>query len=207
MYPIELLESVIKTPEEYRDMLWPWLNERELSSFCESKVFYHQRRSWVAFTVWQNQSRKGIAGDYRQVNSRAFKDDVRSAWRVFVEAFQLKDAGFDEYNEALRTLLAQYGFTRPFQVEEDPQRQDKATEWIEYMGYEHAMHYMHTRALKRLQPAFDEEWKTLVDSIVLQPHETQETFLGYWTPDDRIDEAHKRVKRAAQVAQVAYTNL
>lgn len=47
------------------------------------------------------------------------------------------DWGFRDYTESVTTRLTKYGFTRPFQLEHNLDRQDKLTTWIEYLGYEH----------------------------------------------------------------------
>ncbi|POS72348.1 hypothetical protein DHEL01_v209259 [Diaporthe helianthi] len=96
---------------------------------------------------------------------------VQGAYDYFVLAFR---RGSPTYTEAVEKLLAEYGFTQPFQFHQEPTQQDKLTTWIEYLGYECWLHYRHARRVKRMQPKFDAAWKTLVDANLLRPFETQE---------------------------------
>ncbi|CAJ2508691.1 Uu.00g137170.m01.CDS01 [Anthostomella pinea] len=45
--------------------------------------------------------------------------------------------GFRDYVEAMRRRLAGHDFTQPFELDEDPKKQDRLTTWIEYLGYEY----------------------------------------------------------------------
>ncbi|KUI73277.1 hypothetical protein VM1G_11896 [Cytospora mali] len=78
------------------------------------------------------------------------------------------------YTEAVKKFLAEYSFTRPFQFHEDPAQQDKSTTWLEYLGHECWVHCRFASRVKCMQPKCDAAWKTLVDSSVLRPFETEE---------------------------------
>jgi hypothetical protein len=83
---------------------------------------------------------------------------------------------FPEYVEEFKRRLPQHGFTRTFQLDEDPKQQDKLTAWIEYLNFEYSWYDRYTRSFKRLQPEYDEAWQKLVDSGVLRPGETDVTL-------------------------------
>ena len=102
----------------------------------------------------------------------------------------------------MKKLLAEYGFTRPFQPHDDLARQDKLTTWIEYLGSEYARHYRYNRLLKKLQPEYDQAWKTLEDAKVLRPFETEEyicTIKSAYHQDSEEEQAAAAVKSAAAV--------
>ncbi|KAI0193988.1 hypothetical protein EV127DRAFT_405609 [Xylaria flabelliformis] len=82
------------------------------------------------------------------------------------------DKGFTVYVEAVIGRLARHGFTRSFQLKEDPKQQDKLTEWIEYLNFEYWWVDWYTASIERLKPARDKAWQELVDSKVLKPGET-----------------------------------
>ena len=63
--------------------------------------------------------------------------------------------------------LTEHGFTQSFQLDEDPERQDKLTTWIEYLDFEYWWYDKDMRFVKRHQPQYDEAWKKLVDLKVL----------------------------------------
>lgn len=113
---------------------------------------------------------------------------------------------FPGYIEEVKRRLTKHGFTRMFQLDEDPQRQDKLTTWIEYLNYEYSWHDRYTRLFKRQQPKYDEAWKKLVDSGVLRPGETDEslrtTESSYRQLKER-DQARDAVKFAKAAAHAA----
>ncbi|KAH8746635.1 hypothetical protein F5883DRAFT_721544 [Diaporthe sp. PMI_573] len=100
------------------------------------------------------------------------------------------------YTEAVKELLAEYGFTRPFQFHEDPTHQDKLTTWID-------------RA-KRMQPKYDAAWKTLVDANVLRPFETEEYVCNLESSVQRQseeDQATRAVTLAKSAANAVLTSV
>ena len=166
IHPVHFLDSdnVIK----HHDMSWPWTDRTGPSGETKGREYHYQRDSWRIFRAWQVRFR------------RLGRQEPRSAvWKRFVEDFDLADGGIDEYSGALQRLLRQCGFRRPFRLQEDPKRQDKVTEWIEYLGYECAVLYHHWRTLKLLRPNVDEAWRKLVEAKGLLPHKTREYILGH----------------------------
>ena len=202
LYPIDLVEKIAKDPKAYRDMLRPW-NDTPLGTDPEGKfrdwgVFWRQFESWRSFRAWQKLHRKDFSGrrDAWFYAGRAYKS--------FVRAYELWDDGLPEYAEAVKKLLAQHGFTRPFQFHEDPTQQDKLTTWIEYLGYECWVSETYTRFLQSKQPSYDEAWKKLVDSNVLRSFETEDYVCGIkcWIQHDfEENEAWKAVESARSAAK------
>lgn len=116
------------------------------------------------------------------------------------------DDYFRVYVEQVKRRLTQHGFTRIFQLEKDPKRQDKLTTWIEYLNYEYSWFDRYARSVKRLQPQHDEDWKKLVDSGVLRPPETEEHLLTDESAFQRQSEwatARNAVKSAEAAAKAA----
>ena len=197
LYPIELLEDVAKDPEAYRDMLLPWLHSpaEELDGDSHPwKVFGKQFWSWKQFRRWQTHSRREGRPRYVEVESRWVPVD--RAYNVFVWEFR---RGSSNYTETVKKLLAPLGFTRPFQFHEDPTQQDSLTTWIEYLGFEYALHYKYDLYVKEHQPDYDKAWKTLVDAKVLRPSDTEEYICDIeaaFQAQHEEDQAEKAVKRA-----------
>ncbi|KAL2175393.1 uncharacterized protein P884DRAFT_206220 [Thermothelomyces heterothallicus CBS 202.75] len=114
--------------------------------------------------------------------------------------------GFPEYVAEARRRLAKHGFTRDFQLDEDPTRQDKLTTWIEYLNYEYAWYDRYERSINHLRPEYEEAWKKLVDSGVLQPGETDKNLRTIESSARRQaeeDQAEEAVKSAERVARAA----
>ncbi|KAH8743245.1 hypothetical protein F5883DRAFT_48465 [Diaporthe sp. PMI_573] len=172
LYSIDLVDEVAKDPFSHWDMLRPWVDypadsdpDPDTDSGVSWNVFWRQLRSWRMFRYWQKfnrDDRTGWDGPYYE---------VWAAYERFVWVFRRKSP---TYTEAVKKLLAEYGFTRPFQFHEDPTQQDKLTTWIEYLGYECWVHYRYASRVKHMQPEYDAAWKALVDSSILRPFETEE---------------------------------
>ncbi|KAK3302818.1 uncharacterized protein B0T15DRAFT_504125 [Chaetomium strumarium] len=132
-----------------------------------------KRQDLEAGTWWP-----GMTDDeYRQTLRVWFNRD--EYWRYREYFLWLREdngrGGFPEYVAEAKRRLAKHGFTRTFQLDKDPARQDKLTTWIEYLNYEYSWHDRYERSIKRLRPEYDEAWKKLVDSGVLRPGETDQT--------------------------------
>ncbi len=148
-------------------------------------------------------------GEYREILS--YWQTRENDWEVFESQMRLwRDFGrwqqknreegrFPKYVEGVKGRLAEHGFTRSFQLDEDPERQDKLTTWIEYLDYEYWWYDKKMRFVKRHQPRYDEAWKKLVDSNVLRPSETEE-FI--WNLDSSFQHAGEE-DRAERVVESA----
>lgn len=63
--------------------------------------------------------------------------------------------------------------TSSFELNQDPERQDKLATWIEYLSYECTIYDQHAR-YKHSEPRYIKALKKLQDSRILRPHETVE---------------------------------
>ena len=138
----------------------------------------------------------------------------RSNWRDFCrwQRRNREEGRFPKYVEGVKGGLAEHGFTRSFQLEEDPERQDKLTTWIEYLDFEYWWYDKEMRFVKRHQPRYDEAWKKLVDSQVLRPSETEEFICNiesafqHASEEDQAEKAVESAKSAVMSAQKAMTD-
>ena len=144
---------------------------------------------WREFSRWQTYNRR----------KPSETDQRLLAYESFSWHFQRKAPN---YTEALRALLAQYDFTRPFQLQDDSAKQDALTTWIEYLGFVCAAHYRFTRVIQHHQPTHDEGWKALMDSGVLKPFETRE-YLEDLKSASRHESEADQALQAVQLAQSA----
>jgi hypothetical protein len=124
-------------------------------------------------------------------------------WEQFVKrkGHTTEQQGFPEYAEALKERLTKHGFTRTFQLDEDPARQDKLTTWIEYLGYQYWWYDQH-EVYKRFQGRYDAAWKKLVDAKVLRPFETVESITNFDSLVQRVGE-EERAEKAVESAKSA----
>ncbi|KAI0549732.1 hypothetical protein F4679DRAFT_595523 [Xylaria curta] len=117
--------------------------------------------------------------------------------------------GFHDYAEAVKRRLARHGFTQPFELDEDPKKQDKLTTWIEYLNYEYWWLDKYTSDIERLEPGHDKAWQELVDMDILRPHETKEFVRTMASPMERQaeeDQAMKAVQMAKSEAMRIYVS-
>lgn len=105
----------------------------------------------------------------------------------------------------MKARLTKYGFTRPFQLDRDLDRQDRLTTWIEYLGYEYYSYDRAASFVKRFQRQHDEAWEQLVDSNVLEPNETYEVICIIETTFRHANE-EERAEKAAQLATSAVSS-
>ncbi|TVY64159.1 hypothetical protein LSUE1_G008648 [Lachnellula suecica] len=157
-HPISLGYDVANNLEEYREILSFW--NTSSSDPYGWMVFGPQLHKWKQF---------------RESQRRMRTDGPLEVGSVF-PARPAKPGRFAAYCPGLHHRLARHGFERSVQLNEDPDRQDKLTTWIEYLDYEYVQYGKPANTIKRLQQQYDEAWKKLVDSEVLKPFETEESF-------------------------------
>ncbi len=145
---------------------------------------------------------------------QTYDDDWRKQlqrWKEF-RARQPSTRGEDKftaYIKALKSRLARHGFTQKYQLNKDPDRQDKRTAWIEYLSYEYEVYEQYTKFIKCRQQHYNNAWKVLVDSKLLRPFETQEFLddisspLQYKKEEMEAKEAMESAISAAAAAQQA----
>jgi hypothetical protein len=156
-------------------------------------------------------------GEYREILSywQLVNHDAEGrVWKVFRSQMgnwqhfgrwqrKNREAGrFPKYVEGVKGGLAEHGVTRSFQLEEDPERQDKLTTWMEYLDFEYWWYDKDMRFVKRHQPRYEEAWKKLVDSQVLRPSETEEFICSIDSAFRRAGERNQ-AERAVESAKSA----
>jgi len=151
-------------------------------------------------------------GEYREILS--FWQRGSNDWKVFgrqmgewrrFRAWQQnnrEEGRFPKYVEGVKGGLAEHEFTRSFQLDEDLERQDKLTTWIEYLDYEYWWYDKDMRFVKRHQPRYDEAWKKLVDSKVLRSSETEEFICNIDSAFQRASE-RMQAEKAVESAKLA----
>ncbi|KJZ69501.1 hypothetical protein HIM_11098 [Hirsutella minnesotensis 3608] len=229
LYPISLLEQVSRDPEGYRKMLWPFWNypRDHAPSWL---VFQSQLKRWQDFRKWQNDNRgledddDGFSAYVKRRKRGCIKDgDVKTLAAIEADPEDLKSGdwweykqkirrwqrrwqrehgcnGFSDYVNAVMRRLARHGFTRPFELQEDPKLQDKLTTWIEYLCFEYWWLDRYTDSIERLKPDHDRRWQELVDKKIPKPHETKDFIRT--TPSSmqrqKEDDQAREAKRAAE---------
>ena len=109
--------------------------------------------------------------------------------------------------------LVEHGSTQSFQLDEDPEQQDKLTAWIEYLDFEYWWYDKDMRSVKRRQPRCDEAWKKLVESQVLRPSETEDFICNISSAfqsaseEDQAEIAVESAKSAVISAEKAVADL
>ncbi|RDA91471.1 hypothetical protein CP533_4594 [Ophiocordyceps camponoti-saundersi (nom. inval.)] len=230
LYPISLLEQVCRNAEKYRDMLLPfWKYPRNSGDACG--VFERQLKRWRAFRSWQVDNR-GLEDDedsfpanVERMKRLSAKDEfgelakteAKLSWlnhgwlenrreRMWQQRWQ-RESGcntFSDYVDAARRRLARHGFTQPFELREDPKKQDRLTTWIEYLCFEYWWLDQYTDSIQRLKPHHDRRWQELVDMKITKPHETEESIrttastMAYAAEQRQAWEAKQRAEAEAK---------
>ena len=145
MVPYGPYRAVSKNPGEYRHLLWPWQEVSDHQHAIDWEVFSKQYLRWYQFGYWQRAQREEYHGCIPRY----------TAWA--------------------KKLLARFSLSQPFEFDEDPERQDQLTTWIEYLAYEYSV------CLKYSWYKRDEEWCHLQwvrveNSGLLKPHETYDAM-------------------------------
>ncbi|KJZ76552.1 hypothetical protein HIM_03888 [Hirsutella minnesotensis 3608] len=233
LYQIGLLEDVSKNPDKYCEMLRPWQNR--LDTMKSWFVFQRQWKSWDDFRKWQRDNRGledddgGFPGYVERLRRLWEKDgytsgleDIRadpsrlkSGWelRQLLRQRQRRNHrehdcdGFSDYVEAARRRLARHDCNLPFDLKEDPKKQDKLTTWVEYLNFEYWWLDKHNEYVERHRPHHDKAWQEILDSKLLQSHETLEYIRTFQcTLRHGADEQRARedVKTAMSEAEEVY---
>ncbi|TPX10723.1 uncharacterized protein E0L32_008292 [Thyridium curvatum] len=162
----------------------------------------HKRDNIVARRRWPGMTED----EYREMQWKRFNEEEDD--RYWYQFYWLRDdhgrGGFTEYVAEAKRRLARHGFTKAFEFDRDPTRQDKLTTWIEYLNYEYSWLDKHRRYLTKLQPAYDKGWQKVVDSGVLRHGETAAGFCNIESAFRRQSE-EDAVKKAFEDAKQAGT--
>ena len=184
-YPISLIKDVSENPRKYYEMLWVWSPK-----IGDWDVFKQQLWRWQDFRCWQRDHRgvfeksnhaanvtwrkrlytklgdtwnlSQLEGDEKLLNDFEWWKFYRKSKRKNVSQFR-GDYGFPKYIEAVKKRLAQHGFTRALELDQDHTRQDKLTTWMEYLYYESWWHDRHIAEFKSQQTCYEMAWKEVVD--------------------------------------------
>ncbi|KAL7894885.1 hypothetical protein HDV64DRAFT_271489 [Trichoderma sp. TUCIM 5745] len=167
-YPIHLLDAVSKNPTQYRELLLFWQGDYNHDPERWSVVFGNQLFAWEEFRGWQGRMRE------------RYKDN------------------FSQLTEGVKREVARLSVTQPFELDPDPKRQDKLTEWIEYMSFEYIMHRRY-KWTKNHEAWYRKGWQKLVDSQVLRPSDT----IEYVTSNECESERRRELPQAEQAVEYA----
>lgn len=156
---IQELSHILAEPMVRYKAILSWLSDdpdSEIGDGVIKTVFSRQFTRWWDFrkSQWDNRgidnsegglsvfleaSRrryKGIGGQ-AMVSAPSFEETIRRQWQQKPASRQLPDSqAFPAYREAVERRLALYHFIRPLQLKENPRRQTKWTNWLEYLSYE-----------------------------------------------------------------------
>jgi hypothetical protein len=206
-YDFRRLQRFARGQSTYDYWRSEWEHERKANSLLPAIMQVRANTKYAEATEedweFQWQRHKEDFGDSRVVEVSG----QNRPWEQFVErqGHTPEQQGFPEYVEALKERLARHGFTRTFELDKDPDQQDKLTTWIEYLGYEYWWYDQHADFYKRRQRLHDEAWKKLVDSKVLRPGETVEVIHNIKTSYQHASEEQK-AKKAVQSAMSAVSS-
>ncbi|PGH02344.1 hypothetical protein AJ80_08866 [Polytolypa hystricis UAMH7299] len=133
-------------------------------------------------------------------------------WDIFVGP-QPPTAGekdrFPAYIKAVEERLRRHGFTRTFELDKDPARQDRLRTWIEYLAHEYWWYDIEAPS-KRQQRRYNDAWGKLVGSEVLTPFDTQESVCSVesgFAEQHKEKEAKKAVESAESAVNLAQKTL
>ncbi|OAT11121.1 hypothetical protein, variant [Blastomyces gilchristii SLH14081] len=195
--------ELFENPGEDRDLLLFWVPG---NSAREEHLFSIQCHRWKTFRKFQRFMRERNIEDERAIYIYSGHDfsELRE-WKSFI-GHQKPVAGeegrFPIYARAVKDRLVRHEFTRTFQLDEDPTKQDSLTTWIEYLGYEYWWYDRY--ALTEGQQAWlDSKWKDVVASQVLKPFETLESVCGFEAIMQRTSEL-VRSQEAVESAKCAF---
>lgn len=134
-------------------------------------ILYHSGEYRKILSFWQNGLDQWTVFRYQLFEWNYFRSNQR---------FQRRSRHrFSSYCQKLPDHLSRQGFVHAFQLDENPDEQDKLTTWIECLGCESIKHKMHLCDVNRRQPQFNEAWKNLIDSGVLSPLDTAESLWAF----------------------------
>ncbi|KAI2618211.1 hypothetical protein GGR54DRAFT_640779 [Hypoxylon sp. NC1633] len=237
LFPVDIILDVNRDPEKYGELLRPWMESPDSVSatriFQRQRNRWHDFRKWQydnrdldddsdTFLAFVEQRKHVIQRDYlpetqakRLAEIEADPSCLRPLWEVVQlgrerQMYHCRERGckgFRDYTTAVKRRLTRHGFTQPFELNEDPKKQDKLTTWVEYLNYEYWWLDKFTSDIERLEPGRDKAWQELVDKKILKSHETMEfvrTVASGIEIQTEKDQAWKAVQRAESEAKRIY---
>ncbi|KAI1179684.1 hypothetical protein F4777DRAFT_442439 [Nemania sp. FL0916] len=179
----ELLLETSRNAEANREIFAPWLDDQVIENRDDDvlPLFSTQLADWQSFRhKWQldnrgKQAAEGFSaflesqkkefvhsGESRLLSDPAFETSVRSMWEAAKRHLELSGReGFTAYTQAVKDRLRSHNFTQPFQLSEDPRRQDARTTWIEYLNYLYWWQDRYAASMKTVEPRFRKAWDNL----------------------------------------------
>ncbi|KAL7922903.1 hypothetical protein ACQKWADRAFT_320562 [Trichoderma austrokoningii] len=219
-YSIDFIQDVHRAPDKDSKMLPPWeegivpaslwgIFQRRMRSWQYFRKWQSDHRGHETddggFSAYVERQKRWIQKGYpprsraeRLAEIEADPSCLKSGWkeeqslrerqRRLYEEFGCR--GLRDYAEAVKRQLARHGFTQPFELDEDPKKQDRLTTWIEYLSYQYWWLDEYIRDTERLEPEHDKLWQELVDDKILWPHETKEFVRIIASLEERLKEDH-----------------
>ncbi|KAL8354467.1 hypothetical protein RB601_004050 [Gaeumannomyces tritici] len=171
---------------EYQHLLRPWLDDIARGSYFRGwwggtkadypwGVFQKQQQRWVMFRRWQRDNRDldELEDDLSWLKELWDDEQERRTWqRHYCREPGDSGVGFPGYVDAAKRRLARHGFTRSFELNQDPKQQGKLETWIEYLSFEYWWLDQFMHAIDCRKERGDKVSQELKDTGVLQPIET-----------------------------------
>ncbi|KAI9768826.1 MAG: hypothetical protein M1840_004640 [Geoglossum simile] len=202
---LETLDEIYQNPAAYAEIWRPWQGDVAVSSPDDLELFSRPLERWKEFRRWlrhnrglrtaaeesftvfleENRSYFESAG-LSQITARPdFEKTVRGMWqqekgdlqRERVYRREVRDGTLAEYEAAAQRRLASHGFSQPFRLLEDPDRQDERVTWIEYLEFECWWLDQTAKSVQRReqnQPGNDDTGERLQDDRVKSRHSGQQ---------------------------------
>lgn len=127
-------------------MLQEWqIDHREVSEDDRFSAYLEMRKDWdaVRFSeAFRSQYLSELEAEDPGKTRRWWvkEAEYRQIMQLYIGRHCPSGSEFPKYVEAVKRRLAEHGFTRSFQLEEDLKRQDKLATWIEYLHFEYCWH-------------------------------------------------------------------
>ncbi|KAF4448140.1 hypothetical protein F53441_8456 [Fusarium austroafricanum] len=106
---------------------------------------------------------------------------------------------FHEYSARCTRCLSKQSLTTPLHMKQDPVDQDPLSQWLEYLCFELSERKKYSW-YKRYHQQYESAWQTLVDSKVLESHETRDQVEDNEyasSPDDQRTGLRQAVEAAS----------
>ncbi|RDA88445.1 hypothetical protein CP532_6613 [Ophiocordyceps camponoti-leonardi (nom. inval.)] len=230
-FPINMVEEILRKPQQYCDLLWPFRGGSLRDSTASPLVFDLQLKRWQNFRKWQLDNRglkdndEGFPAYLEKMRSLYIRNgrtceldeleaDPSKGLSTWLELQRMREyqrqyyqepgcKTFSQYAIAVRRRLARHGFKQPVELRAHPGSQDRLTTWIEYLGFECWWLDRSVDAIERLKPHQDRCWQDLVDMKIPRLYETPETIR---TPASSMRRAREE-KDAEDVASKMWNGI
>ncbi|KAL1839502.1 hypothetical protein VTJ49DRAFT_1440 [Mycothermus thermophilus] len=184
---LESIPQIIHEPGSFPQVRSVWMYNPEHND-KDVNIMERQLNHWTDFRAWQRWNRQKDAPlDIQEPTSKA-----HHIFRRWVQDFR-EDSS---YLTAAMKILTAFGFTKlPVEIDEESSlRQDKLTEWIEYLVFECATFHYWKHILDAHQAKFDRSWDELVEANVLLPtgHKQDVVNLSDWAEEPGVANVQRK---------------